>query len=111
MEGYFAGPVRKESTTALKTQLLVNNMVVPLDDFTQQYIGNILRGISVSFGHGGKHVSIDINSTGLNLYSEDKDLHLENDFSQAIVESTIKGMLSPLRGVVWVENVVITTRE
>lgn len=100
-----------EGTIALKTQLLVNDMVIPLNDFTQQYIGNILRGIATSLGCSGKKISMNIDAEGLNLYSEYSDVQIRKDFDRALVESTVKGMLSPLRGVVWVDKVSITTRE
>ena len=99
-------------TTDLKTQLLVNDMVIPLNDFTQLYIGNILRGIATSLGCWGKKISMDIDPQGLNLYSEDTDVQIrKKEFAREIVESTVKGMLSPLHGVVWLGKVTIITRE
>lgn len=86
-------------------------MVVPLNEFAQQYIGNILRGIALSLGYSGTNISIDIDSRGLNLYSEDRDIQIRKDFPRAIVESTVKGMVSPLKGVVWVDKVMIRTSE
>lgn len=38
-----------EDITLLKTQLLVNDASVPLNEFTQSYIGNILKGIVRAF--------------------------------------------------------------
>ncbi len=101
----------KKGTTDLKTQLLVNEMVIPLNDFAQQYIGNVLKGIAKSLGCSGGDVSFNLDRDGLNLYSEDKNIALETDFSRDIVESTVKGMLSPIRGVIWIEKVMITTKE
>jgi len=86
-------------------------MVVPLNDFTQTYIGNVLRGIAVSLGCPGAKVSLDIDSKAVVLNSENRDLQIGKDFTRAIVESTVKGMLSPLDGVVWLEKVTITTRD
>jgi len=103
--------VPREGTTDLKTELLVNDMVIPLNDFTQQYIGNILRGIALSLGCAGEKVSIDFDSNGLNIYSGDNDIQIRKAFPGAIIISTVKGMLSPLKGVVWADKVMITTRE
>lgn len=103
--------VPREGTTDLKTELLVNDMVIPLNDFTQRYIGNVLRGIALSLGCSGEKVSIDFDSNGLNLYSGDNDIQIKKAFPSAIIISTVKGMLSPLKGVVWAEKVMITTRE
>jgi hypothetical protein len=101
-----------EGITDLKTQLLVNDMVVPLNDFSQLYIGHILRGIASSLGCSGKKISINIDQDGLNLYSEDDNIRIgTEEFPCEIVESTVRGMLSPLRGVVWVEKVMITTKD
>ncbi|UCE78997.1 MAG: hypothetical protein JSV13_10940 [Nitrospiraceae bacterium] len=100
----------KKGTTGLKTQLLVNEMVIPLNDFTQQYIGNVLKGIAQSLGCSGKDVRFNLDRDGLNFYSEDKDIEIKTEFSRDIVESTVKGMLSPIRGIVWIEKVMITTK-
>ena len=99
-----------EGTTDVKTQLLVNDMVIPLNDFAQLYIGNILRGIATSFGCFGTKISMNIDRETLNLCSEDSDVQIRQEFIRAIVESTVKGMLSHLRGIVWFDNVTITTR-
>ena len=101
----------KKGTTGLKTQLLVNEMVIPLNDFTQQYIGNVLKGIAQSLGCSGEDVHFNLDRDGLNFYSENNDIEIKTDFSRDIVESTVKGMLSPIRGIVWIEKVMITTKE
>jgi hypothetical protein len=87
-------------------------MVIPLNDFSELYVGSILRGIATSLGCCGKKISINIDPEGLNLYSDDLDVQVKKEeFACIIVESTIKGMLSPLKGVVWPEKITITTRE
>lgn len=95
----------------MKTQLLVNDLVIPLNDFTQLYIGNILRGIATSLGCPEERVSINIDADGLNLFAGYSGIQIEQGFTREIVESTVKGMLSPLKGVVWIEKVIITTSE
>lgn len=100
-----------EGTTKLKTQLLVNDIVVPLDDFVQRYIGNVLKAIALSLGYSGMKVSLNIEKERVSMNSEGVNIPVDNEFSRTIVESTIKGMLSPLQGVVWVEKVTITSKE
>ena len=95
----------------MKTQVLVNNMVIPLDDFTQRYIGSVLRGIATSLGLPGSGISLELDPGGLNLFSEEANIPVTTEFARNIVESTIRGMLSPIEGVVWVERITINTRE
>jgi hypothetical protein len=91
--------------------VLVNDMVIPLNDFTQLYIGNVLRGIATSLGCPGSSVSLDIDAGGLNLLSEGTSHPVSTEFARSMVESTVRGMLSPLEGVVWIERITISTRE
>lgn len=95
----------------LKTHLLVNDIVIPLDEFTQQYIGNVLRSIASTFGSSGNVINITFISDELKLYAEGEEILLKNEFHCSIVESTVKGMISSLKGVVWFEKVSITTKE
>ena len=69
MEGYSAGHVPTEVTTELKTELIINNRNIPLNDFTQRYIGNILKSIAMSLGGESAKVVVNIEdrkSTRLN---------------------------------------------
>ena len=111
LEEYSVNLIHREGHTDLKTELLVNDMVIPLNNFTQQYIGNILKGIALSLGCTGEKVSIDFDSHGLNFYSGDNDIQIKKAFPSAIIINTVKGMLTPLKGVVWADKVMITTRE
>jgi hypothetical protein len=86
-------------------------MVIPLNDFTQLYIGNVLRGIATSLGLPGSRISLNIDQGGLNLFSEEESVPVTKEFARSMVESTVRGMLSSLEGVVWVERITINTRE
>ena len=97
--------------TNMKTQLLVNDIVIPLNDFTQMYIGNILRGIATSLGYSGNSFSIRLDREGCVLHSEDSDVEIDNEFYNDIVKGTVRGMLSSLQGVFWHEKVTIITDE
>ena len=83
----------------MKTELHVNDKLIPLNPFNQDYLGNILRGIVISLGYSGKEFSLNFNSGELKIYSGDKEVEIRKDFVKLIVENTIKGMISSLKGV------------
>ncbi len=95
----------------MKTNLIVNNYVVPLNEFTQNYIGNVLRGVVLSLGHDSKHFTIDIDGSEINISTENRDLPILKDFTKLLIESTIKGVLSPLKGVIWLQKITISCKE
>ncbi len=86
-------------------------MVIPLNDFNQMYIGNVLRGIASSLGHSGNKLSICLDRGGCVLQSEDRDVEIDNEFCSEIVKGTVRGMLSSLQGIFWHEKVTIITDE
>lgn len=95
----------------VKTQLMVNETVVQLSEFAQLYVGSILRAIASSLGSSGNKITLDLDDQGLNLYSGDDSVPIGNDFASEIIESTVKGMLSGMKGVVWFEKITIVTHE
>lgn len=101
----------KEVTIQLKTNLIVNDYAIPLNDFTQNYIGNILRGIVLSLGYNSKNVTINIGDSELNISTDNGKLHIIKDFVRLLIESTIKGVLSPLKGVIWSKKIIISCEE
>jgi len=96
-------------TIKLKTTLHVNNSSVQLNAFTQVYIGNALRAIAKSLGVDTGKVTVHIGPEGLQIFSADQEIALRKDFAKQLTENTVKGMLSPLKGVFWTENITITT--
>ncbi len=95
----------------MKTNLVVNDTVVPLNPFTQRYIGNILKAITQSLGYEAKKVNLCIDQDDLRLYADDQEVPIKKEFVKLIVESTIKGVLSPLKGIFWLERVMISSIE
>ncbi len=95
----------------MRTSLLVNNHVVPLNDFTQSYIANVLCAIADSFGMDSKYVTICIEEDGLCIYTESGEVKIIKDFAKQLIENTIKGMLSPLKGVLWLQKITITSKK
>ncbi len=109
MAATYAEPVQREVTTRLKTTLFVNDMVVPLNEFTQQYIGKVLAGIADSLGYNGRRINLYIEPAGLTLFADDNEIPIRKDFVRLLIESTIKGVLSPLKGIFWLERITIST--
>jgi hypothetical protein len=92
----------------LKASLLVNDNIIPLNDFTQSYIANILSAIVRSLGTESENVTVLIDSDKLHIYTEKGELDIKRDFARQLIGNTIKGMLSPMRGVLWLQNIRIT---
>lgn len=95
----------------MKTALLVNNNIVPLNDFTQAYVGNILYAIAGSLGSDAKNVIMRIEPNGIHVFAGDDELVINRDFAKQLIESTIRGTLSPLKGVFWHPNITISVFE
>lgn len=99
----------REGVFQLRTSVIVNDTIIPLNGFTQNYIGNVLRSIAVSLGHPSKAVAVHIDRTGLCIYTEEGELPLLKDFAGLLVENTVKGLISSLRGVSWFQSLTVTT--
>jgi len=83
---------------------------VPLNEFTQSYIGNVLRGIVLSLGYDSRDITIHIDEAELRIYTEKGEVPLLKDFTRLLIESTIKGILSPLKGVFWLQRITIASK-
>jgi len=95
----------------MQTTLLVNDQVIPLNEFTQNYLGNVIRGIVLSLGQDAKDVHLHIDEAGLRIYTETGEVPLVKDFARLLIESTIKGMLSPLKGIFWLGRITVSCRK
>lgn len=93
----------------LKTTLVVNDTVIPLNDFVQTYIGNMLKAMVASLGFCANRVNLYIESGEIRLYADDQQVPIRKDFVRLLIESTIKGVLSPLKGIFWLERISIVT--
>ncbi|HAK88340.1 MAG TPA: hypothetical protein DHV16_03390 [Nitrospiraceae bacterium] len=93
----------------MNTSLSVNNNVIPLNEFTQNYIANILCGIARSFGIDSDSVTVLVDAEGFHIHTVEGEIDIsKKDFAKQLIESTLKGMLSPLKGVFWMQNITIT---
>lgn len=92
----------------LKTHLLVNDMIIPLNDFTQQYIGNVMIGIAASLGANSKKIKCSLNKDDLKIFAGAQEVHVRKEFVHTMVTSTLKGIVSPLKGIGLIENINIT---
>ncbi|MDI6727666.1 MAG: hypothetical protein QMD44_01905 [Thermodesulfovibrionales bacterium] len=94
----------------MKTSLMVNSYVVPLNDFMQDYIANILCAIANSFGISTNSVTVCVDAEEFHVYTEKGEIDIsKKDFARQLIESTVKGMLSPLKGIFWLQKITITT--
>ena len=90
---------------------MVNDIVIPLDDFTQAFLCNVLRGMAVTLGSRSSDVGFNIDINELTLCSDDSNIEVKDEFMRLMIVGTIRGMLSSIKGVVWLEKVTLTTRE
>ncbi len=93
-----------------KTMLIVNDYVVPLNNFTQSYIGNVLRGICLSLGIDCREIALSIEGENMTIHTDRGEVPLIRDFAKDIISSTIKGVLSPLKGIFWLQKISISSR-
>lgn len=98
-------------TTILKTNLLVNDCVVPLNEFTQNYIGNVLKGVALSLGYDSRDIKVHIDKEEFHIYTENGEIPIIKDFARSLIEGTIKGILSPLKGVFWLQRITIASKD
>jgi hypothetical protein len=91
-----------------KTQLTVNDMPVELNEFAHQFITNIVI-CAVSILKGGEDVktlNYSIVGSKIDLVINDKRIPL-TPFPKAAVTGTITGMVSSLRGVNKIDNLIL----
>lgn len=95
----------------MQTTLLVNDQVIPLNDFTQNYLGNVIKGIVTALGQDSENIMLYIDESGLKIYTEAGEVPLVKDFAKLLIESTVKGVLSPLKGIFWLGRVSISCKK
>lgn len=94
----------------MKTSLSINNNSIPLNEFTQSHISNVLYGIVRSFGIYPETIMVCVDAKGFRVYTDKGEIDIsKKDFAKQLIESTIKGALSPLKGIFWMQNIVITS--
>lgn len=89
---------------------MVNDYVVPLNKFTQTYIGNVLRGICLSLGTDCREIALFIDGDDMKIHTDNGDVPVIRNFARDIITSTIKGVLSPLKGIFWLQRISINSR-
>ena len=93
------------------TRLSCNDQEIPLNGFTQRYIANMIIGIARSFGDLSQDIAVYINDDDLRVESSKGQLNIEKDFAKELIQSTIKGILSPLKGIFWRQKIKITVTQ
>ena len=84
----------------------MNNNIVPLNDFTQNYIASVLCAIAHTFGDDSRNVTMHIEPEEFHIYTENGELDIKR-FCEGINREYRKGILSPLKGVFWSQNITI----
>lgn len=93
--------------TQLKTSVFVADSDIPLNRFTHVYVGNEVRGIVRALGQDAKDITININGADIKIFTEEGEVSLHKDFARKIVEGSLKGILSPLKGIDWNKQITI----
>ena len=56
---------------------MVNNNIVPLNDFTQNYIASVLCAIAHTFGDDSRNVTMHIEPEEFHIYTENGELDIK----------------------------------
>jgi len=91
----------------VKTRILFNDHEILLNGFTQKYIANVITAIARSFLDEASDIIVCIDDGELAMFSGSRELVLEKDFANQLIQNTIKGMLSPLKGIFWQDKITI----
>ena len=94
----------------LNTRLFVRGNPVPLNDFTQRYIGNVINGIVSALGAEGNEYRVFIDGGRLEIFVDGIEIPLRKEFPRLIIRGTIKAMLSPLKGIAFFEDIMIVVK-
>jgi len=62
-------------------------------------------------GHTSNEITIDIDATNLSIRTGSGEIIILKDFARMFIESTIKGVLSPLKGVLWLQRITVVCTE
>lgn len=92
---------------SLKTSVFVADTALPLNEFTHAYVGNEVRGIVLSLGHDAKDITVNINGPDIRIFTEEGEVALRKEFARKIVAGSLRGILSPLKGIDWNKQITI----
>ncbi len=83
-------------TIRFRTDLIVNEHVIPLNDFIQNYIGTVLFGIVSVLGAIPEEVVLVMDDTmDIEIYADNKKIEVRKRFVKDIVGSTLRGLSHP----------------
>jgi hypothetical protein len=89
----------------------VNDVTVPLNDFNQRYIGNVLKSIVASLGSGSGKIRLYLNGDELRIFSGGKEVPIKKEFVYTLIRSTLKGIIAPLKGIPDVDRLEISVSD
>lgn len=97
---------------SMNTRLIINDTVVQLNELTQVYMGNVVRGIASSIGvNAGSEINLFINNEKLYMSADCEDVIIDEYFMQYLIKCTIKGMVSSFEDIPWFETISMTIKE
>ena len=85
---------------AAKVSLTVNNKPIPIEDFVQQFIGNVITGMVTELKGPGevKNIHLSIERDIVDIKLGDASLSI-NPFVSRLIKNTVLGMVATLKGV------------
>jgi hypothetical protein len=89
----------------------VNDTTVPLNEFNQEYIGNVLKGIVASLGFSSGKIRLNLNGNELRIFSGDQEVPIKKEFVNKLVVSTVRGVIAPLKGIPGVDRLEISVSD
>ena len=95
----------------MNTLLTINDTAIPLNNFTQEYMGNIVRGIVTSLGVNGSNIQLLINREVLLIMADCEDVTIREEAAHYMIKSTVKEMLSSFKDIPSVETISMTVTE
>ncbi len=97
--------ILKMRDVSMNTNLIVNNTIVPLDELTQNYMGNVLKGIAASLGVNGSEINLLINKETLYISADCEDVIIDEYCMHYLIKCTIKGMISSFEDIPCFETI------
>jgi hypothetical protein len=101
---------QENMTLSFDVSLSIKEKTIPLNEFTQKYIGNVINGIVSALGVEGNEYRIFIDGRRLVIFVDDTEVPLKKEFPRLIIRGTIKAMLSPLKGIAFFEDIMVVVK-
>lgn len=95
----------------MKAMIFVNHEPVPLGEFQETFLCNVVEGIISSLGYdSGNNIYMHINGKKMSIVVDKNCIPLKSDTVQLIIKCTVLGMLSPIEGIPFFDTVDISIK-